>query len=92
MLLVEDGAAGSKVRWGWQPGGMAGMAEEQAPVAGRRGRRREAWGTQLMEPGSCQPDFICISCLRPWGHLEGLAKPMFFRTFLQKKTAALCLV
>ena len=36
-FLGEDGAVGSKGRWGWQLGGMAGMVEEGAPAARTEG-------------------------------------------------------
>lgn len=77
-LREAKGAVGPAGGWD----GREGWRERRQP--GRRGRRREArGGTQRVEPGSCQPDFICISCLRPWG--GRLAKPAFFQDIPPKE-------
>lgn len=106
LFLVEDGAAGSKGWQGRQPGGTAGMAEEDAPAAGMEGMEEgglekggtggdEGTGERGGGPspwslGAASQTLFAFLISGPGGHLGVLAKPMFFRTFLQKKTAALC--
>lgn len=82
---MEEGCSWWKMelreaRGGWQ--GWQGEVHR-----GDRGRGHR--GTWHMEPGSCQPDFICISCLRPWGTLGELCKTHVFQDIPPKENTSI---
>lgn len=84
MLLVEDGAAGSKGTSNWEDGrGGRGRCTEGTEEGGTGGP-----GTWSL--GVASQTLFAFLVSGPGGHLGSFAKPMFFRTFLQKKTSVFC--
>lgn len=81
----RDGGGGCAGSWdGGDGGGWVGKGGD------RRGRGdRGTWGrAQPMEPGSCQPDFICISYLRPRRAPGGVSKTHVFQDIPPKENCS----